>query len=468
MRGIRALLDRVRAARQPIEIDGGIDLETVAGVVGAGAGILVAGSAIFHAPDPEQATRGAQGRGRAGRRAAPPPHAPDVRAWLHPDSAPTNRRPVFASATPKPTRWAWSTTRTTSSGSRSGAASAARPRAGPTRDGSRRHVLPVIEAHCEYQAAGALRRRARHPHAGRRCLAGPGAVRLRSAARPGAELARRRRVHGARRGRSAGPAVPAAGSREEPVRMNALVTGVAGFIGSTLADRLLAQGAERHRHRLLHRLLPAAAQGGEPRAASAARPRFRFVEIDDPGRRPRARCSPTPPTSSTWPPRPASARAGAATSGSTPSTTSRRRRCCSRRASASRIERLVYASSSSVYGDEAELPMREDALPQPLSPYGVTKLAAEQLCYLYHVNYGVPTVSLRYFTVYGPRQRPDMGFHRFLRAALAGRADRASTATASRRATSPSSPTPWRRRSPPARAASPGACTISAAGRASR
>src|ERR1700730_17107932 len=78
------------------------------------------------------------------------------------------------------------------------------------------------------------------------------------------------------------------------------------------------------------------------------------------------------------------------------------------------LERLVYASSSSVYGDNVAMPMREDGLPQPVSPYGVTKLAAEQLCYLYHVNYGVPTVSLRYFTVYGPRQRPDMGFHRFL------------------------------------------------------
>jgi UDP-glucose 4-epimerase len=83
------------------------------------------------------------------------------------------------------------------------------------------------------------------------------------------------------------------------------------------------------------------------------------------------------------------------------------------------LERLVYASSSSVYGDNVSIPMKEDALPQPVSPYGVTKLAAEQLCYLYFVNYGVPAVSLRYFTVYGPRQRPDMGFHRFLKAALA-------------------------------------------------
>jgi UDP-glucose 4-epimerase len=86
------------------------------------------------------------------------------------------------------------------------------------------------------------------------------------------------------------------------------------------------------------------------------------------------------------------------------------------------IERLVYASSSSVYGDAVRLPMREDALPQPVSPYGVTKLAAEQLCHLYHVNHGVPAVSLRYFTVYGPRQRPDMGFARFFDAALNGTA----------------------------------------------
>ena len=84
------------------------------------------------------------------------------------------------------------------------------------------------------------------------------------------------------------------------------------------------------------------------------------------------------------------------------------------------LERFVQASSSSVYGDRAAIPMREDALPQPVSPYGVTKMAAEQLGYLYHVNYGVPATAMRYFTVYGPRQRPDMAFHRFLRAALKG------------------------------------------------
>ena len=82
------------------------------------------------------------------------------------------------------------------------------------------------------------------------------------------------------------------------------------------------------------------------------------------------------------------------------------------------IEKFVYASSSSLYGDAVSIPVVEDALPRPLSPYGVTKLAAEQLCHLYWANYGVPTTSVRYFTVYGPRQRPDMAFHRFITAAL--------------------------------------------------
>lgn len=83
--------------------------------------------------------------------------------------------------------------------------------------------------------------------------------------------------------------------------------------------------------------------------------------------------------------------------------------------------RVVYASSSSVYGDTDQLPMVETARCLPFSPYGVSKLAGESLCYLYHRNYGLNTVGLRFFTVYGPRQRPDMGFHRFIRAVLEGR-----------------------------------------------
>ncbi|HEX2171300.1 MAG TPA: NAD-dependent epimerase/dehydratase family protein [Dehalococcoidia bacterium] len=83
------------------------------------------------------------------------------------------------------------------------------------------------------------------------------------------------------------------------------------------------------------------------------------------------------------------------------------------------LRKLVFASSSSIYGDVESFPTAETALPQPVSPYGVSKLAAEHLCYLYWKNYQVPTVSVRYFTVYGPRQRPDMAFHRFVRALLA-------------------------------------------------
>lgn len=83
--------------------------------------------------------------------------------------------------------------------------------------------------------------------------------------------------------------------------------------------------------------------------------------------------------------------------------------------------RVVYSSSSSVYGNTDQLPTTETALPQPYSPYGATKLAAEHLCMLYHANYGIPVVALRYFTVYGPRQRPDMAFHLFLQSILQGK-----------------------------------------------
>jgi nucleoside-diphosphate-sugar epimerase len=82
--------------------------------------------------------------------------------------------------------------------------------------------------------------------------------------------------------------------------------------------------------------------------------------------------------------------------------------------------RLVYSSSSSVYGVNPTFPTRETDLPQPYSPYGVTKLAGEQLCGAYAFNHGLATVALRYFTVYGPRQRPDMAAHRLFEAALGG------------------------------------------------
>jgi nucleoside-diphosphate-sugar epimerase len=90
-------------------------------------------------------------------------------------------------------------------------------------------------------------------------------------------------------------------------------------------------------------------------------------------------------------------------------------------ARAAGVRKVVAASSSSVYGETPDLPMRETSLPRPYSPYGVTKLAAEHLAELYRNNFGLPTVSLRYFTVYGPRHRPDMGFHKFIEALLDGR-----------------------------------------------
>lgn len=83
------------------------------------------------------------------------------------------------------------------------------------------------------------------------------------------------------------------------------------------------------------------------------------------------------------------------------------------------LKKFILASSSSVYG-ESPLPMREDNVLKPISPYGVTKLASENLGYLYYKSFKVPAITLRYFTVYGPRQRPDMAFHRFVKSLLNG------------------------------------------------
>ena len=85
-----------------------------------------------------------------------------------------------------------------------------------------------------------------------------------------------------------------------------------------------------------------------------------------------------------------------------------------------KVRKVIHASSSSIYGEEATLPIHESNSPRPISPYGVTKLASENLCRIYHRSFGIPTVVLRYFTVYGPRQRPDMAFHRFTNNALSG------------------------------------------------
>ena len=79
-------------------------------------------------------------------------------------------------------------------------------------------------------------------------------------------------------------------------------------------------------------------------------------------------------------------------------------------------KKIVFASSSSVYGNAKRLPIKETIALRPISPYGATKVAAEHLCRIYQENFGLPICILRYFTVYGPRQRPDMAFSRWISA----------------------------------------------------
>ena len=201
--------------------------------------------------------------------------------------------------------------------------------------------------------------------------------------------------------------------------MKALVTGAAGFIGSTLAERLLADGADVVGLDCFTDYYPRPVKERNL-SALIGQPRFRFVEsaiqdADLPAllkdRTHVFHLAAQAGVRRSW---------GRDFAVYTVNNVEATQVLLEAACGAPTIERLVYASSSSIYGDDVAMPMREDALPQPLSPYGVTKLAAEQLCHLYFANYGVPTVSLRYFTVYGPRQRPDMGFHKFLRAAIRG------------------------------------------------
>ena len=199
--------------------------------------------------------------------------------------------------------------------------------------------------------------------------------------------------------------------------MKALVTGAAGFIGSTLCDRLIADGVDVLGLDCFTDFYPRAVK---ERNLSGLKPhpRFRFVEstIDDADLSGLLRdrthvfhLAAQAGVRKGW---------GRDFSAYTVNNVEATQLLLEAARGASSLERLVYASSSSVYGDSVPIPMREEARPQPVSPYGVTKLAAEQLCHLYHTNYQVPAVSLRYFTVYGPRQRPDMSFHKFLLAAI--------------------------------------------------
>jgi len=201
--------------------------------------------------------------------------------------------------------------------------------------------------------------------------------------------------------------------------MKALITGVAGFIGSTLADRLVADGVDVAGIDCFTDYYPRAVK---ERNLAGLRDRkgFRFVESRIQDADLQALLADRTHVFHL------AAQAGVRKSWGrdfaiyTVNNIEATQVLLEAVTKAPAIERVVYASSSSVYGDNTPMPFREDALPQPVSPYGVSKLAAEQLCYLYFANYRVPATSLRYFTVYGPRQRPDMGFHRFLRATLRG------------------------------------------------
>jgi UDP-glucuronate 4-epimerase len=200
--------------------------------------------------------------------------------------------------------------------------------------------------------------------------------------------------------------------------MKSLITGVAGFVGSTLAKRLLAEGHEVVGIDCLTDYYDVTIKRNN--LASIPGDNFAFVEGDlnlvnlndlladvdyvfhqagQPGVR------------KSW---------GSDFAVYTSANIEATQRLLEAAKTAPSLKRVVYASSSSVYGDAERYPTLESDRPQPLSPYGVTKLAAEHLCTLYAHNFGVPTVSLRYFTVYGPGQRPDMAFTRFLRASVVG------------------------------------------------
>ncbi len=199
---------------------------------------------------------------------------------------------------------------------------------------------------------------------------------------------------------------------------HALVTGAAGFIGSSLTDRLLADGVRVTGVDLFTDYYDVALKRRNLEGARR-HPAFTLLELDlceaDLAGLPDVDVvfhqAAQPGVRASW------GREFAAYTHHNVLATQR----LLERYKTAKLERFVYASSSSVYGDAESYPTPESALPRPFSPYGVTKLAGEHLTLLYGRNFGLPVAALRYFTVYGPRQRPDMAFHRFCRAMLAGR-----------------------------------------------
>jgi nucleoside-diphosphate-sugar epimerase len=199
------------------------------------------------------------------------------------------------------------------------------------------------------------------------------------------------------------------------IPMRCLITGVAGFVGSHLAERLLADGHEVYGIDAFIDYYPRALKENNLQGLRTQK-RFRFLEKDL--------------LHIDFPPLLAgidwifhqAAQAGVRASWGqefgryVDCNVLATQRLLEATLEVGTIQRFVYASSSSVYGDTNILPVTETASLNPFSPYGMTKLAGEHLCSLYHHNFGLPTVSLRYFTVYGPRQRPDMAFHRFCKA----------------------------------------------------
>ena len=203
--------------------------------------------------------------------------------------------------------------------------------------------------------------------------------------------------------------------------MRIIVTGGAGFIGSHLVDRLLARGDEVTCLDDFNDFYDPESKRANLRAASMRR-RFRLVEADLNDQRALVEAFSPPPDLVVH----LAARAGVRPSVDDPELyyrvncegTARLLQACRKRG----VGRFVFASSSSVYGGNEKVPFAEDdAVEHPVSPYAATKRAGELLCHTFHHLYGMHTSCLRFFTVYGPRQRPEMAIHKFTRRISEGR-----------------------------------------------